>query len=237
MPCENYREALMETAATNSAPSRELRSHLDACVSCCAAFTEELQLSAAIDTGVRAIANTEVPRSFLPRVRASLEDVSASQRRWTPFLIFAAASTAIVLTAFIVTRPHHAANNDQAKQIYSVPSRETPEIPARREATGTPAIVASNGSHRTLRWRNFASTNSASSNQLEVIVPPDEREAFARFVASMQDRRDGALTLVTSGPEKKDDPISVAPLQIAKLEVRRLEGLEGEVPDSRQEDQ
>jgi hypothetical protein len=88
-----------------------------------------------------------------------------------------------------------------------------------------------------LRWRNSAPTNSTSSNQLEVIVPPDERKAFARFVASMQDRSDDALTLVTSGPEKKDVPMSVVPLQIAKLEVRRLEGLEVEVPDSPQENQ
>ena len=68
-------------------------------------------------------------------------------------------------------------------------------------------------------------------------MPPDEREAFVHFVASMQEGNDNALALVTSGPEKKEDPMSVAPLQIAKLEVRRLEGLECEVPDSTQENQ
>jgi hypothetical protein len=238
MPCENYREALTETAAADSEPSRELRSHLDACASCRAAFTEERQLFAAIDCGVRAATNAEVPHSFLPRVQASLEDVSASQRRWTPFLIFAAASTAIVLSAFIAMRPHLAAKNDQSKQVYSGPSHETPEVPVRREATETPAIAASNGFHHILRQRNSAPSNSVpSSGRMEVIVPPEERQAFARFVASMQERNDNALALVTSGPEKKEDPMSVAPLQIAKLEVRRLEGLESEVPDSTQENQ
>lgn len=238
MPCKKYREALIEAAASASEPSRELRSHLDACASCCASFTEERQLFAAIDTGVRATANSEMPASLLPRVRTSLEDVSASQRRWTPFLIFATASAAIVLTAFIAMRPHHGAKIDQSEQIYSAPTHETPEIPVRREATGTPAIAASRGSHRTQQQRNSTPSNAVpSSGNMEVLVPPDEREAFAHFVASMQVRNDNALTLVTSGPEKKEDPMSVAPLQIAKLEVRRLEGLESAVPDSTQENQ
>jgi hypothetical protein len=238
MPCENYRETLIESAAADSEPSRELRSHLDACAACRVAFTEELQLFAAVDAGVRATANAEVPHSFLPRVQASLEDVSAPQRLWTPFLIFAATSAAILLTAFIATRPHHAATIDQSKQIYSVPSHGTPEIPVRREATGTPAVAASNGSHRTMKQRNSIPSNSVpSSGKLEVIVPPEERQAFAHFVASMQERNDNALALVTSGPEKKEDPMTVAPLQIAKLEVRQLEGLEGEAPDSTQENQ
>jgi hypothetical protein len=238
MPCENYREALIDAAAADSEPARELRSHLDVCASCRAAFTEERQLFAAIDTAVCAIANAEVPHSFLPCVRTSLEDVSASQRRWTPLLIFAAASAAIVITAFIAMRPNHAAKIDQSKQIYSAPTHETSEIPVRREATGTSSIAASNGSHRTPQRRNFTPSDSVrSSGKVEVIVPPDEREAFAHFVASMQVRSDNALALVTSGPEKKEDPMTVAPLQIAKLEVRRLEGLEGEAPDSTQENQ
>ena len=94
MPCENHREALTEAAATGSAPSRKVRSHLDICASCREAFTEEQQLFAAIDTGLRARASTDVPPTFLPRVRASLENASGSERRWMPFLIFAAASAA-----------------------------------------------------------------------------------------------------------------------------------------------
>ena len=80
MPCENYREALTEAAAADAVPSGELRSHLDACASCRVAFTEEQQLFAAIDTGVRASANAEVPASLLPRVRVQLNEQSVPER-------------------------------------------------------------------------------------------------------------------------------------------------------------
>jgi hypothetical protein len=237
MPCENCREALIEAAAADSVPSTELRSHLDACASCHAAFAEELQLFSAIDLGLRTTANAEVPPSFLPRVAARLENAPASQRGWTPFLIFAAASAAIVLTVFIAARPRHTVNDSQAKQISSAPSREMAETTVRREATGTPVIVAPKGSHHMLQRPNPSLTRTTSSTRLEVIVPADEREAFARFIATRQERNSEALTLVTPAPEKKDDPMSVAPLQIAVLEVRRLEGLESEAPDSTQENQ
>jgi hypothetical protein len=237
MPCENYREALTEAAATGSAPSHQLRSHLDACASCRTAFSEELQLFAAIDTGVRSAANAKVPTSFLPRIGARLEDAPVAQRRWMPFLIFAAASAAIVLTVIIAWRPRRAVNSTQATPTFSAASRETPGTPARREDSETSAVVATDGSQHILQRRKSAATGPALSAQLEVVVPPEEREAFARFVASMREPNNDALTLVSSAPEKKDDPMSVAPLQIAVLEVRRLEGPESEVPDSTQENQ
>jgi hypothetical protein len=237
MPCENYREALTEAAATDSAPSRELRSHLDACASCCAAFTEEQQLFAAIDTGLRASANAEVPATFLPRVRASLENVSASQRRWTPFLIFAAASAAIVFTVFITARPRHEIKDTQARQIFSAPPSEKPETSARSEANGTPAVAASSHSYRAESRRNSTPASSASSTQLEVLVPPEEREAFARFVSSQQKQTEVVIAVVAPARDDKDMLLSVKPLEIAELEVTPLEALASEVPDGTEEKQ
>jgi hypothetical protein len=237
MPCENYREALTEAAATDSAPSRELRSHLDACVSCRSTFSEELQLFGAIDTGLRAAANADVPPTFLPRVRASLENASASQSRWTPFLIFAAASAAIVLMVFIAARPRQEIKDTQARPIFSVPPRENPEINARNEASGTPAIAASSHSYRAAPRRNSLSANSASSTRLEVLVPPEEREAFARFISSQQARAKVVIAVMATAPDEKDALLSVKPLEIAELEVLPLASLESEVPDGTEERQ
>jgi len=237
MPCENYREALIEAAASGAAPSRELRSHLDACASCRATFTEELQLFAAVDTGVHAAANAELPPSFLPRVRGSLEGVSASQRRWMPFLIFAAASAAIVLTVFIAARPRHATNDAQAKQILAAPPGERPAIPDVLEVTGTPAVTTPLRSNHVQQRKNSLSPSSATSTQLEVLVPPDEREAFARFISSQLERTDVAIAVVATASDNKDRPLSVEPLEIAELEVKRLESLITEVPDGTEEKQ
>jgi hypothetical protein len=236
MPCENYREALTEAAATDSPPSRELRLHLDACVSCRSAFSEELQLFAAIDTGLRA-ANADVPPTFLPRVRASLENASASQSRLAPFLIFAAASAAIVLMVFIAARPRQEIKDTQARQIFSVPPRENPEINARSEASGTPAIAASSHSYRAAPRRNSTPPNSASSTRLEVLVPPQEREGLARFISSQQERSDVVVALVAPAQDHKDMLLSVKPLEIAELEVLPLASPESEVPDGTEEKQ
>lgn len=237
MLCENYREALIEAAAADAVPSRELRSHLDVCASCRTAFDEEKQLFAAIDTGLRATANVEVPPSFLPRVGVRLEEAPETDRRWTPFLIFAAASAVIALTLFMASRPRRAIDNNEASQKLSAPSRETPETPARREATGKPSIVASDGSHQTLQRRISTQGRSGASTRLEVLVPPDEREAFTRFIDSQQVRDVVAIALVVPTSSKKDEPMSVEPLEIAELEVKPLEALVSEVPDDTEEKQ
>ncbi|HEY2548653.1 MAG TPA: hypothetical protein VGI46_21440, partial [Candidatus Acidoferrum sp.] len=74
------------------------------------------------------------------------------------------------------------------------------------------------------------------SSHFEVIVPPDEREALARFVATMQERSGLPLAVVTRVPDKTDEPMSVALLQIAELEVKPLERAESEAPDSIEEE-
>ncbi len=229
--CEDYRTALMDAAAAAVQPWLELRSHLDACASCHAAFTEELQLFAAIDTGLRATANAEVRPSFLPGVGARLENAPASERGWTPFLIFATASAAIVLTVFIAARPRHAINDTQAMQNVSAPPSEELATSAHSEANGKPPIAASSRSYRAEPRGNFAPVNPASSTQLEVLVPPEEREAFARFISSQQKRTDVVIAVVTPAPDDKDRLLSVKPVEIAELEVTPLESLASEVPD------
>jgi len=235
--CEDYRTALTDAAAAAVEPSLELRSHMDACASCRAVLTEALQLFAAIDSGVRTAANAKVPPSFFPRVRAGLEGGSVAQRRWAPSLILAAAGAAMVLTIFIAARPRHAMSYNQAGQIFSEPPREKPETIARGEATATSAILAADGSHRTPKRRDPASRSSGAPGQLEVLVPADEREAFARFISVQQKRSDVVIAVVVPASGQEDALLSVEPLLIAKLNVTPLEQLESGASDSRQEEQ
>jgi hypothetical protein len=235
--CEDYRAAMTDAAAAAVEPSLELRSHFDVCASCHAAFAEETQLFAAIDSGLRTAANSEVPASFFPRVRATLEHDAALQRSWAPPLIFAAAGVAIVLTVFMATHPGHTGSDNQAKQISSAPSNGTSETPVRREVIETPATVAASGLDHSRERRNLTRADSGSSSRMEVIVPPEEREALARFVASLKERNNDALTLAASASENKDEPMSVQPLEIAELEVTSLESVASEVPDGRKEKQ
>jgi hypothetical protein len=237
MPCENYREALIEAAAVDARLSPELRSHLDVCAPCRAAFVEETQLFAAIDTGLRTAANAEVPPSFFPGVRASLPDDTASQRGWRPFLIFAAAAVAMVLTVLFTARTRHGINDNQAKQIFSAPPRDKTEASARGEARGTAAMVASSRSYRLQHQRSTAPASSPSSNAMDVLVPPEEREAFARFIGSQPGRSGVVIAVVAAAADNKDKRLSVEPLEIAELEVKPLEALPSELSDGTYEQQ
>ncbi|MGB7284866.1 MAG: hypothetical protein WBE13_21570 [Candidatus Acidiferrum sp.] len=237
MPCENYREALIDAAAANSAPTRELRSHLDACASCRAAFAEEQQLFAAIDTSLLTVAHAEVPASFLPRVGAHIEEALASPRRRRPSLILAVAGAAAVVAVFIGVGPHHPVIDNQTRQIAAMNAPKKLATPTRRETPESPLVVALARAHSVQRIGHFKTPSSASSGTFEVIVPPEEREALARFVNAQQKQSDVVIAVVAPAGGQEYAPLSVEPLVIARLRITALEQLESGAPDSTQEEQ
>jgi len=78
---------------------------------------------------------------------------------------------------------------------------------------------------------------SVASSQPEVLVPPDEREAFARFVVILQERREVAVSLMTPATPTKDESASLEPLQINGLEIKPLEERQIETPDGAEQKQ
>jgi hypothetical protein len=228
MPCEHYQNALIKAAASGAEPQGELCLHLAACATCRTAFAQEQSLFSSIDTGLHASANAEVPASLLPRVRARLSDEAAPSRMWTQPLIFAAASFALAFAILLVVWPHHARPDSQAKQTPQIPVSETTVTSGRRQ-NSVPAtqIISSNVNNPKPPGHSTLLRPTASSEP-EVLVPPDEREAFARFVAALQERSDVAVALVTPSNHEKDESSSLKPLQIDRLEVKPLEGTESE---------
>ena len=227
MPCPHHKNALIEAAASGSHPQGELRAHLDVCLDCRAAFEREQSLFASINTGLHVTANAEVPASLLPRVRARLNEEIAPQRRWIQPMTFAAASVALAFVIFLFAWPHDASPDRQAKQTPQLPVSETPVTDDRHPNSGSGSqIVSFNRTrvHSTL-------LRPVASSQPEVLVPPDEREAFSRFVAVLDERREVALALVTPAPLTEDESPSLEPLQINGLEIKPLAGTESEQSD------
>jgi len=103
MPCQHYKDALIEAAASGAAAQGDLHVHLDTCASCRAAFEQEQSLFASIDAGLRVTANADVAASFLPSVRARLEEESAPRRVWR-LNWFVLASAAAMVIAFFAAR-------------------------------------------------------------------------------------------------------------------------------------
>jgi|HubBroStandDraft_4_1064222.scaffolds.fasta_scaffold77762_3 hypothetical protein len=228
MPCENYREALIEAAARGSALSRELRLHLDACASCRAASSEELQLFAAIDSGVRTTANAEVPASLLPRVRVQLNERPVPRRAWAPAIVVTAAAVALVAGIVFVgglERDGGRTNPSADSTAQSIPPTEIPPVPpvaAFSETTSPPA--------RMKRPRPAESPRVVGAAQVaasRVLVPAGQQRAMEVLLASVkQGKVDGVL--LTEKPEKTLEELQVSPLAISPIEMKPLEDVSPE---------
>ena len=220
MPCENYREALIDAAAADSAPSRELRSHLEACVSCRAAFTEEVQLFASIDTGVRATANSEMPASLLPRVRAELNARPTPQRSWIPVVAALAAAAALVVAIVSVrgfgrgaveTNPPMIAATHNGSPAVIQPSTQAA---APSETTSAPAKIRS--------VRPVEPTSFAEIEEIKVLIPAGQKQAIDALLVSVQQGKVEADVLLTEKPTGTLEELQVPPLVISPIEVKPL---------------
>jgi len=225
MLCEQYKNALIEAAASGAAPSGELRVHLAACACCRVAFDEEQSLFAGIDSGLHAVANAEVPPSLVPCVRTQLDEAVSPRFRWVQSLVFASAGVALVFTAFLLTWPRHTTPENLAKQdstpsLTATAKKESPEYVSPESAQTT----AKRMSHP-LSPRKSTNLRIVSSSNPEVLVPPDEREAFARLVAVLNEHSDVAASLLAKAPQK-DAVVTADPLQIPDIEIKPLEGTE-----------
>ena len=230
MPCKDYREALIEAAASGSRPQSDLRAHLNACASCRAVFEQEQALFASIDAGLHVAANADVPGSLLPRVRVRLDEATAPRLRWVRRLVFACGGVAFAFMIFLMARPHRAAREELAKQgPVTVPASMPPAKSVNREETSSEGTqIAAIPVNRSHTLRDSTSSPSAASSNPEVLVPPDEREAFARLVGVLNERSDLGASLLAKVPEKEDGLAAVDPLQIPDIEIKPLEGTETE---------
>ena len=223
MPCEHYKDALIEAAASAAALSGELRSHLVSCVSCHNTFVEEQSLFAVIDSGLHAAANAEVPPSLLPRVRASLDEAAAPGLRWRQPLVFVSVSAGLAFVIFLIARPQRTTSENVAKQgpLVSTPAMPRAKMNPREISPESTQIASVHASHSHAARSSTASHSAASSNP-EVLVPPDERVAFARFL-----NRDQALASAASfngawAPKAPQESVEILPVEIANLTVTPL---------------
>jgi len=228
---------LIEAAASGAQPQGDLRAHLAGCADCRAAFAQEQSLFASIDAGLHVAANAEPPASLLPRVRARLDEAVAKQRRWLQPVILAAASVALTFAIFLFARPHPSRPDNQAKQTPQILGSETLVKNARPQVSGPATQIVSSTANKSQTRVHSTLLRTVASSQLEVLVPPDEREAFARFVAVLGERREVALALATPAPQTKDEPAGLEPLQINGLEIKLLAGTESEQSDGAEQKQ
>jgi anti-sigma factor RsiW len=225
MPCESHKDALIHAAASGGAVHVELQAHLASCAPCRATFAEEQSLFAAIDSGLYAAANAEVPASLLPCVRARYDEAATTKPIWTTngFGLTAATAVAVALLA--------------AQAVWHIRVGQTPVATAGK--TSLPQVVPAQQRLDSVALeparRNSASPrrSSAAKNSVpiealvnrntrqEVLVPPDQEVVLARYAEQWRQRK--RVPLLAENPEDTAlAPLQVALIQIAQLDVKLL---------------
>jgi anti-sigma factor RsiW len=219
--CEDYRAALTDAIAAAAEPSFELRSHLDACPTCRAASAEETKLFAAIDTGLRATANVEMPASLLPRVRAELNERPVLRHSW---VLAGAAMAAAALVAVIVfvrgfERDMVPTNPQVISAAHNIPSpgiRPAPPAVAPNETAG---LVEK---HRQMRAVKTAPLAASAVAEVAVLVPAGKKQAMDALLAGVRQGQVQAEVLLAEKSEKTLEELQVSPLDISPITVNPL---------------
>jgi hypothetical protein len=226
MPCQHYKDALIEAAASGSQPQGELRAHFDACADCRGAFEREQSLFASIDAGLQVSANVDVPASLLPRVRARLDEVSAPRRMWaTNWLVLA--SAAVMVVAFFAARAVWRLNvlNEpiESAEKTSVPLQATPS-PKNQPPVVAPPVEKNSSSQRQLaiaKTPRAHETLVSGKTMPEVLVPRDQEVLLAEYAEQWR-LHARPMLLAQEFNATILSPLQVAPIQIDELDVKLL---------------
>jgi hypothetical protein len=224
MNCTRAQEKIIDaTASRESGLQGDLDQHVLECDRCRAFFASQASLATAVDSYLRLIANEPVPPSLLPGVRARLEHETVPRHRifaWQ-FATLAAAVVLLVAVGIRMLRP------DTTGRAPGAVAQVTPESPivnrpvspkVEEPAPKTSRVAAA------ARKTNVPAHSSAT----EVLVLPEEQQAFQRFVSHISQDQESAKALVAAGPNRADAPVEIALLAITNVEVKPLEGTDSE---------
>jgi len=198
-----------------------LEQHLASCESCRATFAEEQSLFAAIDSGLRAAANPELPATLMPRVRVALNNELAPQPRRLSLRIWGFACVAVTacMILALLYLPLRRPSIPLAPVNVSLPPVITPAN------TAAPSTVNTSHPGAVTRLQHSKEGGSAeirtsAAGLPEVIVAPEEGAALLRYEESLLRRSGAGIQLATA--RFLDLPKGIEPLEIATLELGDL---------------
>lgn len=221
MNCRECQAQITDALARDGEPlPTRVAAHMDSC-STCREFRTKLQhLFHSIDAEVESLVNQPVSPSFLPVVRDRIGENRTAHRWASPAwsLLVATAALIIVFTSaskFYSSKSHR---NFPRNSVASSPTL-VEAVPPKPTAKVAPV-------HRGSRSRTSALSSSPEFSK--VIVLPQEQKAFTRFVAEVPEHQQVVLALTRPTSLESVESVEIAPLQIATLEVKPLEGSEAE---------
>jgi len=224
MFCSTYNKSLTH-AATSGEVSPAQREHLASCEPCRAAFASEQSLLAAIDSGLRAAANFEVPATLIPRVRVAINNEPAERLSFQKWIFASAVVTCALAATIILQLKHREAPIPLKTAVTRTPARPAPQLGILRPSVSVTAPESPQRVNKSETVRPNPA-DSAASITAEVLVPDEERAAFARFLAHQKGRAAESSAAVLLVPEAPKELVAIPPVEIASLKVIPLEGRE-----------
>jgi hypothetical protein len=222
MTCEKYKEALIEVAATGGNLAGRLDDHVGHCTQCSATLRRERMLFAAIDDVLRPRMNERPHAGFMANVRVEISKAALPKSRWNP--MWALAGTALALALIAIAHPWARLRKEPVEagglEVSTIRAQQKTDF-AQSEG-GSTEDWDSRGRERQHRTKKFVG-RQAASREPEVLVPPDERIAFAQFVAHLRRRDDVAQAFVSpAAVDVNSEPSKIQPIEIAGLQLKAL---------------
>ena len=224
MDCRAYQNDLKELAAEAVSPRREaaLRTHLELCAACRAVLAVELELFRGLDAALRKELNPVLPPGLAARIRASVQSEPVPLPRSIPAWAFAAAFAVFVWVQvnWRASGPQNPMPANIATEVPSAKSTAPAEPESFARATRRPAAREAYKPRKKMAVR---------AREPQVLVPPGQQEAVARFLSGLQrgdvkgemllaDRRNSELPLPAIAP-LEFEPVDVKPLETAQPEL------------------
>jgi len=184
MFCSTYNKSLTDAAASGELSPAQ-REHLASCEPCRAAFASEQSLFATIESGLRAAANSEAPATLIPRVRVAINNEPAQRPSFQKWIFAGAVVTCALAATIILQLKHREAPVPFKTAVTQTPARPSPQLGILRPSVSAAAPESSRRVNKSETVRP-SPTDADGSITAEVLVPDEERAAFAKFLAGEQ---------------------------------------------------
>jgi hypothetical protein len=216
MRCDTYRDDLLEVAAAPQELKEQVRVHVEECPQCRATLQRERTLFAKIDEALRARVE-EMPRvGFLADVRARISQEPEPRALMNPVWILATTSVMVAMLAMVA--PWTRLRREPVAPSGPILSTTHPS-PEAKVAESKTVELPHAGIHRQGKRQIVA---LAAAREPEVLVPPDEREALARFITHLSERGEVVVAFASPALDEKNEPAEIRPLEVAQLQVKPL---------------
>ena len=222
MSCERYAQAI-EDHACGADLAAAAAAHLDSCMRCAAAFEAQRRALEDLEAELQRAVAIDPSPAFAPGVRAGIDRASSAGYRlaWlaAPLAVGAASRSRSSSARLAIDRPHRPRRGSQHRR------RRRRRSPARHRIVQRRTGRRGRGGGPAAADRRRRSRAIPRPAEPEIIVPPGQARALARYMALVRRGTIDAAVLLQPPAELQApadlvvDPLTVAPISAGRTET------------------